>query len=167
MEVLCQLKLHKNRLWRLQKTFFLCMLWLLNNKTTPAVWAHYSRTCLPIWLHFTSTYGTDKCFYIAACVFDKWNLKLKSEVWRWKLLVRIRLYLSASGRRTGHISLWPLLQALHIHTIHHTSQAWLRLQLQNKTHRIIIMFPVTVFQTSYPSCHRQRAHWYWIALTAS
>lgn len=85
MEVLCQLKLHKNRLWRLQKTFFLCMLWLLINKTTPAVWAHYSRTCLPIWLHFTSTYGTDKCFYIAACVFDKSNVKSKTKIWSVKV----------------------------------------------------------------------------------
>lgn len=61
-------------------------------------------------------------------------------------IVRMRqlLYLSASGRRAGHISLWPLLQALHIHAIHHTSQPWLCLQLQKNTH---VIFPLFFFQS--------------------
>lgn len=84
------------------------------------------------------------------------------------------MYLSASGRRTGHISLWPLLQALHIHAIHHTSQAWLCLQLQNKTftlcHPLIFVYLIHIHtanmdfssptHTFHPSCQKQTVHWW-------
>lgn len=92
---------------------------------------------------------------------------------RWKWLIRVGMYLSASGRRTGHISLWPLLQALHIHAIHHTSQAWLCLQLQNRTrnlcHLLVFVYLIHIHATNmdvrspthplHRRCQKQTVHW--------
>lgn len=79
------------------------------------------------WVCFSLTCDTNFWYTCTSTLYNLKSINIILENFSW------RLHLSSRGGRTGYIRLWPLLQALHIHAVHHSSQPRLCFQLQNKT----------------------------------